>query len=161
MSKIKFGAIYKDILTGFEGMAIERYKYITGCDTIRLKPEDDTKEAKNFTAEMLKFVDDGASKRLKLQNKGNSMEDIDKAIYDFGDKCEDKITGFKGKVVSMNIAITGDISYCISPKYSKKNTNNDGQWFDEGRLVLKNKSKDKIKTDKERVGGEVPKMKLR
>ena len=35
---VKLGAKYKDIITGFEGIATGAVKYITGCDQILLAP---------------------------------------------------------------------------------------------------------------------------
>ncbi len=37
-TKIKLGVTYKDVVTGFQGIAVESSSYISGCDQILLRP---------------------------------------------------------------------------------------------------------------------------
>ncbi|NLB78932.1 MAG: hypothetical protein GX796_08850 [Clostridiaceae bacterium] len=48
MSTIKLGATYKDVITGFQGVATGHVRYLTGCNQALIQPEakdGDFKEA--------------------------------------------------------------------------------------------------------------------
>lgn len=65
-NSIVFGRTYKDVITGFTGIAIGFANYITGCDSIMLVPESDDEGTKRRDGEWfdidrlqhMKLVDD-------------------------------------------------------------------------------------------------------
>jgi len=157
MKKLEFGYKCKDIVTGFEGILKSRGVFITGCDRVELV---NASEEKWFDIPTLKIIDDGVYH--DLQESGcNNYDDINESLYDFGILAKDKITEYEGKIIAKSISITGDISYGLSPKFAKENSNNDGTWFDEGRLEIVSDKKDEIKVNEKRTGGAVPSLKCR
>lgn len=65
---VVFGKRYKDLVTGFEGIASAIYCYINGCVRIELsgasKSDDDPKSLV-VDHQMLELVDNGISDKLK------------------------------------------------------------------------------------------------
>ena len=155
---MKFGNVCKDLVTGFEGIMTSRTAFITGCDRVELKPTDVEKESKTFDLGMVRFVSDGIANEISNANK---FEDLDRALYNFGDEAMDKITEFKGRITGKFISVTGDIAYGVSPKFSAMNRENDAQWFDEGRIEIIEEKVVEVDINKTRVGGVVPKFKYR
>ena len=158
MKKLEFGYNCKDIVTGFEGILKGRAKFITGCDRVELISG---KESEWVDAPTLKFLDEGVYKELEENSSCNKYNDIDQALYEFGMLAKDKITNFQGKIITISISITGDISYGLSPEFAKESRNNDATWFDEGRIEIIDTKKDEIKTEGKRTGGAVPNLKCR
>lgn len=60
--QIYFGATYRCLITGFQGVAIAHTKYITGCDNVALQPRVNDKgemqQPKWFDATRLARVED-------------------------------------------------------------------------------------------------------
>jgi hypothetical protein len=158
MKKLEFGYNCKDIVTGFEGILKGRAKFITGCDRVELI---NGKESEWVDAPTLKFLDEGVYKELQENNDCNKYDDINEALYEFGMLAKDKITNFQGKIITISISISGDISYGLSPEFSKESRNNDATWFDEGRIEIIDTKKDEIKIDGKRTGGAVPTLRCR
>lgn len=48
---IKLGELYKDRVTGFEGVAISKTEYLNGCVSILLQPKSLNKEGKPTESE--------------------------------------------------------------------------------------------------------------
>lgn len=157
MEKLEFGFKCKDIITGTEGILNARVSFITGCDRVELIVEEGKK--KWFDVPTITIVDEGVSKELKETGQCNQYNDVKEALYDFGVVVEDIITGFKGKIVSKSISVSGDIAYGVSQEFNNMNRSNDAIWFDEGRLEVKNEKKAEIKKGSRRVGGAVPDLK--
>ncbi len=159
MEKLEFGFKCKDIISGFEGILKSRAVYITGCDRVELV--DEKNESKWFDVPTLKVMDVGVSAELESTNLCNKYDAIKEAVYDFGTVARDKITEFTGTVVAKSIGVSGDISYCLSPKFDKTSKENDGHWIDEGRVETLEIKKEHIVTNTNRVGGAVPNLKYR
>ncbi|WP_297419756.1 hypothetical protein [Clostridium sp.] len=142
MQKLEFGYNCKDIVTGITGILRSRMTYITGCDRIELVIKNG--EGKWVDAPTIKILDYGIFKDLQGIEQCNTYGNIDKALYEFGVLAKDKITEYEGKIIGKSIGISGDISYGLSPKFSKESQNNEVVWFDEGRLEIVNENRDDL-----------------
>jgi len=64
-SKIKLGNEVRDTVTNFEGIAVSRTEYLTGCDRIELQPKIDEKgelkESVSFDVGTLEKIGDGVA----------------------------------------------------------------------------------------------------
>jgi hypothetical protein len=161
MEKIEFGFKCRDIITGFEGVIVERATFITGCDRVKMVRGSEEKDTKWFDVPTLEFIDDEVCK--KLQNTGCSKyDDLLEAKYDFGVTLEDKITKYKGAVIGKALSITGDINYGLSPTFDRSSKENDAKWHDESRLtVIIETPKSEINTTSKRSGGVTCDLKIR
>jgi len=61
---------------------------------------------------------------------------IQESINLLGLPVEDKVTGFKGVVVSVSFDLYGCVQAVIKPKVDKDNKAGDGQWYDVDRLNI-------------------------
>lgn len=63
MREITLGHRYKDVVTGFEGIATARHEYLTGCTRVSLTPKvgADGKRvpSETFDIDELVYVDEG------------------------------------------------------------------------------------------------------
>ena len=53
-----------------------------------------------------------------------------------GYKAEDKVTGFKGVISSVNFDLYGCVQAVVVPPHTKGKEKLDGHWFDVGRLKI-------------------------
>lgn len=160
MDIIAFGMLCRDILTGFEGYAISRYTWITGCDRYQLMSKKDietnnTEETRSFDLGRLEVIDKiGLTEKMAHMNKST---DIENAKFKFGDEVKDKLTKFKGVVGSICVSMNGDISVGLSQEYSNMAKDTSMWWFDEGRVELVKSAKIALTTPKEEKKEEKPK----
>jgi len=56
--------------------------------------------------------------------------------FDLGDKVKCQVTGHAGIVIALNIWLNGCKQYCVKGKIDKDKKVPDGEWIDEGQLVL-------------------------
>ena len=78
MHKFKFGngQYLKDKITGFTGMVIARYNYITGCDQYNLQP----KVKDDGTPQDSKYFDEGrleSTGEVSFDDKTTNQEVVD------------------------------------------------------------------------------------
>ena len=136
--KIEFGMLCRDVLTKSYGYAIERYTWLTGCDRYKLLMKDafDVGEDKCQTYDISRIevlpVDDICD-TLKHMNKAG---DVANCKFKFKDLVQDELTGFKGRIGCIGVAITGDISCGVYPEFSSIARDNGCVWYDEGRLKM-------------------------
>lgn len=64
---------------------------------------------------------------------------VQESINLLGLEVEDKVTGFKGVVVTMSFDLYGCVQAVIKPKADKDNKVSDGQWYDVNRLKVNSK----------------------
>lgn len=157
MRVLTLGKKYKDLISEKEGILTQRAKFITGCDRYMITDKENNQYW--FDEFSLELVDGGIFS--KVAERINKSEDLDKALYGFGDLAKDKITGYKGKIVTIGINISGDITYGLTSEFDKNAKDNDGQWFDEGRIEVIEKRDNPVDVTKKRVGGAVPNLKFR
>jgi len=60
-------------------------------------------------------------------------------MINLGDKAKDKITGFMGVVTGRCIYLNGCVQYRIQPQKMHDGKIIEGEWIDEGQLVLMDK----------------------
>jgi hypothetical protein len=75
--KIIFGANYKDLITGFKGIAIGYVEYITGCNQVLIVPKSDNSNEKKDSH----WIDEQRLERvgkkiLEIDNGNNPGFDI-------------------------------------------------------------------------------------
>ena len=68
--KVKLGCEYRDIVTGIQGIAVAKYKYLNGCDRICLQPQGIGEKGEPFKQLVcdeldLVFVSNGVREALK------------------------------------------------------------------------------------------------
>ena len=61
---------------------------------------------------------------------------MSKLILKLGVEAQDKVTGFKGIVIGFSQWLTGCDQVLLKPKVDKEGQLVDGQWFDEGEIVV-------------------------
>jgi hypothetical protein len=73
----KLGSKYRDIITGFEGIAVAQTAWYNGCDRVSLQPPVDKdgkmQDAVGFDSTTLELVEDKPS--LKRDNNGGPRND--------------------------------------------------------------------------------------
>ena len=77
---IKLGAKYKDIITGFEGIATGLCSYITGCDQILLAPKskkNDKPDSQGFDMNRIKRVGKSIVKVKTSDDNNDNGPDIE------------------------------------------------------------------------------------
>lgn len=148
--KLEFGHKCKDIVSGKEGILVGRVGCITGCDLVMLRVDDDEK---SFNLPTVIYVDEGIRPELQESCQHNEFDDLEEALYDYGVEVKDTLTEFVGKIINKAISITGDISYAITPKYSKDSRDNNASWYDESRLEVIEEKVAEIKVNEKRTGG--------
>lgn len=149
MKNIKLGCKAQNLVTGFEGVVTHRTTHITGCDRLCLVNGDNEKWSDINTT---KFLDHHIEDVIEERGL-NQFDDLDEALYDFGQIAVDKISGFKGTIIAKCIGITGDISYGISPSFHRDSKNNDALWFDESRIEVSKRQAIEVNTNSKRTGG--------
>lgn len=62
-------------------------------------------------------------------------------MFDFGDKVENVVTGYSGKIVSYAVYCNGCVRYKVVRGLLKDKSEYDQIWLDEGQLKIKESSK--------------------
>jgi hypothetical protein len=79
---VRLGVLCRDIVTGFEGIAIARTDWLNGCVRFTLQPQDMTKEgtpkeSTSFDVEQLVVVGKGV--QIKKQETGGPKPEVCRA----------------------------------------------------------------------------------
>lgn len=152
MSNLEFGNKYKDIVLGIEGILVELVKFSTGCDRVKLVFNQNNEEKDHWTDDtLIELVEETLTKEQK--SRLNKLEDIEEALFNFGDHLRDKATGREGYVIGIDLKITGDISYGLSKEYNASHKENQTNWYDEGRLEVVSSKKVNVTKGSKRTGG--------
>lgn len=69
--KVKLGNVYRDKHTGFEGIAVARAEWLTGCDRIGLQ----SKELKDGVPIEVQWFDDNQLEGIKSTRPGGPRQD--------------------------------------------------------------------------------------
>ena len=80
--EIKLGVLCRDIVTGFDGIAVAKTEWLSGCIRFTLQPQDMTKEgalkdSQAFDVEQLVVVGKGV--QIKKQEAGGPKPDVSRA----------------------------------------------------------------------------------
>jgi predicted extracellular nuclease len=79
---VRLGVLCKDIVTGFEGIAIAKTEWLSGCVRFTLQPQDISKEgapkdSQAFDVEQLVVVGNGV--QIKKQETGGPKPEVSRA----------------------------------------------------------------------------------
>lgn len=61
---ITLGAVYKDSVTGVQGVAITKTQCLTGCDRVTLQQRDSDAKVLSVDVTCVDFVDEGVAERF-------------------------------------------------------------------------------------------------
>jgi hypothetical protein len=126
--------IAKDTISGFKGVIIARNAHLFGCAQYGLAPQELGSDGSPRKTE---YFDES---RIEIIDESNAVygddefEDI--FLISLGTEVEDKVSGFKGKVLVVIESHHNCSSYWVEPSVDKQGKPRDGQWFDEGRLTI-------------------------
>lgn len=111
---INLGSEVKDLVTGFQGIAVARTQFLNGCYRISVQPpmskEGKVPENETFDEPQLKLVKEG---------KVTEVVSHTSPEYDLGDEVIDTVTNFKGIAVARTTWLNGTTRTAIQPKMQK------------------------------------------
>jgi len=72
-------------------------------------------------------------------------------MENFGKKAKDKITGFEGVITALCHYMYGCSQYLLTPTIDEAGKRRDGEWFDTGRIEIKEQvfTADEVHGDKD------------
>lgn len=133
--KYPMNAIAKDTISGFQGVIISRTAHLFGCSQYGLAPQELSSDGIPRPTE---FFDES---RIEIVDETNAVygEDNHSEIFSIslGSEVEDKVSGFKGKVLVIVEYLHNCSQYYIEPPVDKDGKPQTGQFCDEGRLIVK------------------------
>jgi hypothetical protein len=135
-TELQLGQMMRDVISGFEGIAIQKVEKYNGNIMYALQPkaksgEDGHPDAMVLDELMLDYVHDGVVERVTPVQRE----------YDIvlGDMVEDIATGFKGIALEKVTFLNGCVFYAVLPKAVKTdilNNNSHASMIDAGRLEV-------------------------
>lgn len=132
--KYPMNAIAKDVVSGFQGVIIVRSAHLFGCAQYGLAPQE---LAADGSPRKTEYFDEA---RIEIMDNSNAVYGEDEYKYIFtipmGTEVEDKVSGFKGKVLVVNEYQHNCSHYYVEPPVDKDGKPRDGMWIDEGRLIV-------------------------
>jgi len=139
-SKFQFGDEVEDVITEFVGIITDIAFYKYGCTQCIVQPpakDGEQKEHDSIDEPQLKIIKES-------EMKGRPKRNIDgivkyKGKFGFGDKVEDKITGFIGVITAVNFNLNGIKQYLIQPP-AKDGEQKESDFINEKQLKLLIKS---------------------
>lgn len=148
MTKVELGQKAKDLITGFEGIAVYRGIRRSGVDRISLQPghvlpDGKLPESQDFDETQLVVTD---------ANRLIAVEPL-KVECDFGDEATYRFADFKGKVVSIVYYVNGCARIGLQREVDKKEKFlPELKYFDYGDLEF-TKAKPVEVTNRSKTGG--------
>lgn len=135
--KYPMNVIAKDVVSGFQGVIIARNAHLFGCAQYGLAPQELSSDGSPKKTE---FFDEA---RIEVLDETNAVygEDAYSEIFSIplGSEVEDKVSNFKGKALVAIEYLHNCSHYWVEPSVDKDGKPQDGQWLDEGRLMVKGK----------------------
>jgi len=128
---IKLGSTVKDMISGFEGVAIARSEWLYGCNRIvvesnRLKDGKPT-DGQWFDEQRIETIE---------ENTILCDEPKDCAVQ-LGNKVKDSLTGFQGVAIAKTVWSSGAVTISVEPTKLQENGQPiDSQAFDVYRLEI-------------------------
>lgn len=133
--KYPMNAVAKDSISGFEGVIIARNAHLFGCAQYGLAPKELSSDGSPRATE---YFDEA---RIIIVDEANAVygeDNYDKIFaIPLGTEVEDKVSGFKGKVLMIVEYLHNCSHYFIEPPVDKDGKPQVGQFYDEGRLIVK------------------------
>lgn len=149
---VELGQTCKEILTGFEGVAVARTTNIVGVERISLisrvkgtKPGEGPEEF-SFDVNQIEVIDKNQVLKPKVPPA---------APFKFREKVRDPITGFEGRVVSRFIHINGCVKLGLQGEVTDNGKVPKVQFFEEPLLesIEPKETKEKLDDSKHRRTG--------
>jgi len=132
--KYPMNAIAKDSISGFEGIIIARNAHLFGCAQYGLAPQELSSDGSPRKTE---YFDESRIKILDATNAADGDDEYEDIFtISMGTEVEDKVSGFQGKVLMVIEYLHNCSHYYVEPPVDKEGKPRDGQYFDEGRLVV-------------------------
>jgi hypothetical protein len=133
--KYPMNAIAKDTISGFQGVIIARNAHLFGCAQYGLAPQELSSDGSPRATEYF----DEARIEIVDETKAVYGEDNFDEIFSIrlGTEVEDKVSGFRGKVLLVVEYLHNCSHYFIEPPVDKEGKAQTGQFCDEGRLIVK------------------------
>jgi hypothetical protein len=133
--KYPMNAIAKDTVSGFKGVIIARNAHLFGCAQYGLAPQELSSDGSPRQTE---FFDEARIEIIDETNAVYGENDYDEIFsIPLGTEVEDKVIGFKGKVLVIVEYLHNCSQYYVEPPVDKDGKPQEGRWFDEGRLKVK------------------------
>lgn len=110
----KLGDRVKDKISGLEGVLMNRFYHLSGCD--RFMFETDPKDGK--LGECVHV--DGQRLELVTAFADRHRDEVPDTEIKLGDEAVDIVTGLKGIVTIINVPLHGSMQFCITPGYDPK-----------------------------------------
>jgi hypothetical protein len=112
---VELGSEVKDLVTGFQGIAVSEIEWLNGCYRYTIRPpvgkDGKILDDATFDGPQLKTVKTGAVKA----NPTRDNPDIE-----LGAEVKDSVTGFRGIAVARMRWISGNVTIGVQPKFKKK-----------------------------------------
>lgn len=135
--KYPMNVVAKDTVSGFQGVIIVRNAHLFGCAQYALAPQELTSDGSPRKTE---YFDES---RIEVLDETNAIQGHDEYkdifLIPMGSEVEDKVSGFKGKVLMVLENLHNCNQYYVEPPVDKDGKPCDGLFYDEGRLVVKGK----------------------
>lgn len=132
--KYQLNMVAKDIVSGFQGVIIARSAHLFGCAQYGLAPQELSSDGSPRKTE---YFDES---RIEVIDDTNALRGNDEYSNIFaiplGKEVEDKVSGFKGKVLVVIENQHNCNHYYVEPSVDKDGKPRDGSWYDEGRLEV-------------------------
>lgn len=130
-------AIAKDTVSGFEGVIITRSAHLFGCAQYGLAPQElgsdgSPKKTEHFDEARIEILDE-----TKVIHGDNEYKDI--FLISLGTEVEDKVSGYKGKILMALENLHNCNQYYVEATVDKNGKPSEGYFYDEGRLEVKGK----------------------
>jgi hypothetical protein len=144
---INLGSEVKDLVTGFQGIAVAKTQFLNGCYRISVQPPM-TKEGKVPDNETFD------EPQLKLVKEGKVPEVVSHTHpeYDLGDEVIDTVTNFKGIAVARTTWLNGTTRTAIQPRMNKEGKVNEPLSANEASVKVFGKKK-VVNTVQRKTGG--------
>jgi len=132
--KYPMNVIAKDVISGFEGVIIARSAHLFGCAQYGLAPQELSSDGSPRKTE---YFDEA---RIEIVDDSNAAHGSDEYSEIFtiplGTEVEDKVSGFKGKVLMVVEYLHNCSHYFVEPPVDSDGKPREGQFYDEGRLTV-------------------------
>ena len=134
-TNIQFGKKYKDIITGYEGIATGWVEYLSGCNQVLLaapvKEEGALINPEWFDIQRIQDIESGEAIGQEI-----AWHTI-LSGFELGKKYHDRITGFKGIAIGRAKYINRNYhDILLAPQVSSEGERREAAWIPESMLIL-------------------------
>lgn len=151
---IELGRVVKDIVTGFEGVAVARSTWLFGCVRVGIEPRTLQDKGKAPDAiwvdeQRVEYVE--TEKKFRLPITPPLPEELEKVKL--GNKVQDQVTGFKGMATALCIWYNGQVVISVEPQELHEGKPVDTSHFEVRRLNLLEPVKPKVSKESSATSG--------